>query len=153
MMAVSIPVYTVKGLFTTCVPQFLEHAAGIHPPDTGSNVRTSPAGGRPFSSPYSLAVCVSPYQHRDKTEVASQNTCYALSRGRGFVRIIYAWGPITRFFTNIYTYIHTYIHTFAQISTPHCTIISLASCLAIMALICTFRKRSNLQHHRLEQVS
>ena len=38
MMAVSMPVYTVKGLFTTCVPQFLEHAAGIHPPDAGSNV-------------------------------------------------------------------------------------------------------------------
>ena len=70
MMAVSIT--TVKGLFTTCVPQFLEHAAGIHPPDTGSNVRTSPAGGRPFSSPYPLAVCASPYQYRDKTcEVAS----------------------------------------------------------------------------------
>jgi len=72
MMAVLIPVYTVKGLFTTCVPQFLEHATGIHLPDAGIDVRTSPAGGRPFFSPYPLAVCVSPYQHRDKTcEVAS----------------------------------------------------------------------------------
>jgi len=80
---VSIPVYTVKGLFTTCVPQFLEHAAGIHPPDAGSDVCTSPAGGRPFSSSYPLEVCglwalqwhfvcVSPYLYHDKTcEVAS----------------------------------------------------------------------------------
>ena len=72
MMAVSIPVYTVKGWFTTCVPQFLEHATGIHPKDAGSDVRTSPAGGQPFSSSYPLAICVSPYQYRDKTcEVAS----------------------------------------------------------------------------------
>ena len=59
MMAVSMPVYTVKGLFTTFVPQFLKHAAGIYPPEAGSNVRTSPAGGRPFSSPYPLPSAVS----------------------------------------------------------------------------------------------
>jgi len=58
-MSVSIPVYTVKGLVTTCVPQFLEHAPGIHPPDAGSDVRTSPAGGRPFSSPIPLPSAVS----------------------------------------------------------------------------------------------
>jgi len=68
MIAVSIPVYTVKGWFTTCAPQFLEHAAGIHLPDVehaagihlpdaGSDVRTSPAGGQPFSSPYHPSVC------------------------------------------------------------------------------------------------
>jgi len=45
LLAVSIPVYTVKGWFTTCVPQFLEHTAGIHLPDAGSDIRTSPAGG------------------------------------------------------------------------------------------------------------
>ena len=35
---------------------------------------------------------------------ALQNTCCALSRG--FVCIIYVWGPITTHFTNIHTYIH-----------------------------------------------
>ena len=37
------------------------------------------------------------------------NMCCALSRG--FIRIIYAQGPITRHFTYIATYIHTYIQT------------------------------------------
>jgi len=53
-MAVLKPVYTVKG---TCVPQFLEHTAGIHQPDAGSDVHTSPAVRWPFSSPYLPAVC------------------------------------------------------------------------------------------------
>ena len=106
-----MPVYTVKGLFTTCVPQFLEHAAGIHPPDAGSDVRMSPAGGRPFSSPYPLAVCslwalqwhfVCASKYRNKMLLHRT----ALSWGRGFVRIIYARGPITRHFTNIHIYIH-----------------------------------------------
>jgi len=47
--AVSILYILSKGLFATCVPQFLEHAAGIRPPDAGINVRTSPAGRRPLS--------------------------------------------------------------------------------------------------------
>jgi len=77
-MALLIPVHTVKGWFTACVPQFLEHATGIHPPDAESDVCTSPAGGWPFSSPYHPAVCglwalqwhfiyVSPYQYHGKT--------------------------------------------------------------------------------------
>ena len=49
---------------------------------------------------------------------------------RGFVCIIYMWGPISRHFTKI--------HTLAQTSTPHCTIISLASHSAIILAMCTF---------------
>jgi len=63
-------IYTVKGWFTTCVPQFLEYAAGIHLPDAGSNVRMSPAGGRPFSSPY-------PYQYHNKACEVLYRTCVA----------------------------------------------------------------------------
>ncbi len=32
------------------------HAAGLHPPDAGSAVDTSPAGGHPFFSAYQPAV-------------------------------------------------------------------------------------------------
>jgi len=69
--------------------------------------------------------------------------CCALSRG--FVSIINAWGQITRHFTNI----HTYIHTLAQILTPHCTIISLASCSAIIAVCCLATNTLNMKNANL----
>ena len=127
----SIPVYTVKSFLpATCIPQFLEHATGIHPSRRWELCTyvscwrvTIPVCG--LGALRWHFVCVSPYQYRDKTCEVLCNTCCSLSRG--FVCIIYARGPITRHFTNI----HTSIYTFAQILTPHCTIISLASCSAI----------------------
>jgi len=69
---VSIPVYTVKGLFTTCVPQFLEHATGIHPQMLGSTyvrlllcwrmtilLSVSPCRLRSMSSSVAFRLCLS----------------------------------------------------------------------------------------------
>ena len=143
MMAVSIPVYTVKGMFTICVPQFLEHTAGIHPPDAGSEVHTSSASGQPFSSPYHPAVCclwafwwhfvcVSPYRTTTKHVKCFIEHVNMLRIVPGVRTHNLRAGPNNKTF-----YKHTYTHTYiAQISTPHCTIISLASRSAII-LICS----------------
>ena len=130
-----IPVYTVKG-FTTCVPQFLEHATGIHPPDAGSDVRTSPAGGRPFSSPDRPATAVS--ELFSGISSVSLHISTATKRVKCFIEHMLCivlgvcmhnlrTGPNNKTFYKL-----TYVHTLAQISTAHCTIISLTSRSAIM---------------------
>lgn len=54
----SVSMNDYQRLVYNCVPQFPVDTAGryIHPPDAGSDVHTSPAGGRPFSSPFHPAI-------------------------------------------------------------------------------------------------
>ena len=56
-----------------------------------------------FSGILSVSIHISTVP-RQNVQSALENTCCALFWG--FIRIIYAWGPTTRHFTNMHTYIH-----------------------------------------------
>ena len=121
-MVVSIPVYDVKDWwFTTCVPHFLEHNAGIHPPDAGSDVCLLLAGGHsplPITLPSAVSEIFNPISS------VSLHISTTTKRVKCFIEHVLCivlevrthnlhTGPNNKTF-----YKHTYIHS-AQNSTLH----------------------------------
>jgi len=123
-MAVLIPVYTVKGWFTTCVHPTMYVClllVGDHSP---LPITLPSVVSELFSGILSVSLHISTATEHVKCFIE-----HVLHIVPGICMHNLRAGPYNTTF-----YKHTYIHTLAQILTPHCTIISLASHSAIILL-------------------
>ena len=134
-MAVLIPVHTVKGWFTACVPQ-LNMPLGFTRQTLGATYIRLLLTGDHSPLPITLLSAVSEL-FRGISSV-SLHISTATKRVKCFIEHMLCivlgvcmhnlrTGPNNKTFYKL-----TYVHTLAQISTPHCTIISLTSRSAIM---------------------
>ena len=126
-MAVSTPVYTVKGWFTTCVPQFLEHTAGINQMLVAMYVRLLLVGDH---SPLPITLPSAVSELFSDISSVSLHISTGTKRVKCFIKHVLCIvlgvrahnlcaGPKNKTFCK-----HAYIHTLSQISTPHCIILA-----------------------------